>query len=101
MKRTTTIRMDDKDKKGIVRFAQEHALSFSDVMNMLARALLQKKVFLGVFPTPPIEYPPGFLEELEKDAEETYRLYKAGKIKGYTNADEAMAALLKEAKECN
>ena len=93
--------MDDKDKKGIARFAQEHALSFSDVMNMLARALLQKKIFLGVLPPPQTQYPPGFIEELVKDAEETHRLYKEGKIKGYTNADEAMAALLKEANECS
>lgn len=96
MKTTTTIRMDVKDRQGIAKIAKQHALSFSDVINMLARTLLEGKIYLGVFQTPPTDYPPGFLDEMEKDAAETYRLYKAGKVKGYTNADEAMDALLKE-----
>jgi antitoxin component of RelBE/YafQ-DinJ toxin-antitoxin module len=102
MKDTTTIRMERELKKGIAEFAKKWGLSFSDVINILARALLDRRIFFGAFQLPPeeIEYPPGFIDDLEKSAEETHRLYKEGKIKGYTDADEAVAALLKEAEEC-
>ncbi len=44
-------------------------------------------------------YSAKFMEELWRDVDEVQRLYKAGKIKGYDNPKEAIAAMHREAEE--
>lgn len=96
MKSATTIRLDKKLKKQIVDLAKKYGLTFSDIVNMVLRAVADEEIHVGI-----TQYPPGYIAEIEKRAEETYQLYKQGKIKGYTDPDEAMKALLKEAEQCD
>jgi len=96
-----TIRTNTQLKKQLEKFVKQLELSISDYFNMVMRASVEGKIRLGFSQREePFEYPEWFLKELEEQSEETMRLYKEGKIKGYTNADEAMKALLEEAEQC-
>ena len=94
----TTIRLSAKLKKAIAKIAEEYDMTFSQVVAVALEPLAkgEQHLFIGI-----TKYPPSFIRELEREAEETYRLYKEGKIKGYDKPGEAMDALLKEAREYN
>ena len=107
MRTSTTIRLDPTLKKAFLGLAKSLELSLSDFLNMLMRAAVDGKIHVAFLqasqdvcplcgPDPAAKYPPGYLEELEKEAEGTLRLYKEGKIKGYTSAKEVMRDMLKE-----
>lgn len=104
---STTARTDPKLKQAFARLAKKLELSISDFINMLMRAAVDGKIHVAFLqeshdvcplcgPDPAAKYPLGYLEELEKEADETLRLYKEGKIKGYTSAKEMMRDILKE-----
>ena len=56
---------------------------------MVLKAVTDGEVHVGV-----TKYPPGYIEQLEHNAEETYRLYKEGKIKGYSSDKEMLSDML-------
>ena len=94
MKTATTIRLDKKLKGQILALAKKYGLTFTDIVNIALSEILTRGARIT-----PTEYPPGYIEEIERGAEETYRLYKEGKTKGYTDADEMMSDMLKECQE--
>ena len=93
MKTATTIRLDEKLKKKILRLAKQYGLTFSDIVNIALNEVILRGARIH-----PTKIPPGYLKELEREAKETCRLYKEGKIKGYTDPDEMMRDMLKECK---
>lgn len=107
MRTSPITRIDPKLKRAFAKLAKKLELSVSDFLHMLMRAVVDGKIHVAFLqgtpdicplcgPDPAAKYPPGYLEELAKEAEETLRLYKAGKIKGYTSAKEMMRDILKE-----
>ncbi len=94
MKTSTTIRLDTAMKKKVLALAKKYGLTFTDIVCIALGEILHRGAHITA-----TEYPPGYIEELEKEAEETYRLYKEGKIKGYDNPKEAIDAMHREAQE--
>lgn len=99
---STTIRLDKKAKQALTQLAQHIGVSFSDIVNMFGHAVRQGKLYAGIMEVRSekiFEYPDWYAEKINQESEETERLLKEGKLKTYRSADEAMDALLKEAKQ--
>lgn len=94
MKITTTIRLDDGIKKRALAIAKKYGLTFTDIVSLALGEMFRRGARI-----PPVEYSEEFMEELWRDADEAQRLYKEGKIKGYDNPKEAIAAMHREAEE--
>jgi hypothetical protein len=90
-KNPTTIRLDPQLYKQTLREAKKVGLTFSGVVHLLLRAFTEGSVHIGV-----TQYPKGYLETLEKESNELSRLYRQGKVKGYTSAKEMFADILGE-----
>ncbi|HLD08238.1 MAG TPA: hypothetical protein VJB60_04190, partial [Candidatus Peribacterales bacterium] len=84
----TTIRIEDKLRRQIEKLAKQWGLTFTDMVKIALHEMLHRGAHIQE-----TTYPPGFIEELERTADETHRLYKEGIIKAYDNADEAIDAL--------
>lgn len=87
----TTVRLDERLRKKVMREAKKAGLNFSDVVQMLLAAFAEGSVHIGV-----TRYPPGYIEKLEKEADEADRLLRSGKAKTYASAKEMLADILKE-----
>ena len=60
-------------------------------------AAVEGKIHLSFIDTTPPRYSDAFAAELNKQSEELMQEYRSGKRTAYDSADEAFAALLKEA----
>src|SRR4051812_43420540 len=80
-KLTTTVRLDPRLRKAVLKEAEKAGLSFSAILNLLLHAYAEGAIQVGV-----TQYPKAYLDQLGKEAEELSRLHKQGKVKGYTSA---------------
>lgn len=98
MKISTTVRFDAKAKKALKELAERIGISFSDLLNMFGHAVRQGKLYAGVTQIhteePVMKYPPGYLEELDKEIIEMERLHAQGKLKTYSSAKELFDDIL-------
>lgn len=78
-KRPTTIRLDASLYTEALHASKKTGISFSDVVHLLLQAFVQGAVHIGVS-----QYPEGYVRSLEKESAELSRLYRKGKVKGYT-----------------
>jgi antitoxin component of RelBE/YafQ-DinJ toxin-antitoxin module len=85
----TTVRLDPKLKKAVMKLAVEDGFTLTDVIKMLLRFYAEGSVNIGV-----TRYPKAYADMIKKEASETRRLYRQGKIKGYTSAKEMMDDIL-------
>ncbi len=85
----TTVRLDPRLKKAVMKLAQEDGLTLSDIVKMLLRFYAEGSVNVGV-----TRYPKAYATMIKKEARETMRLYRQGKIKGYTSAKIMMEDIL-------
>lgn len=92
---STTIRLENSLRKQIEKLARQWGLTFTDMVKIALHEMLHRGAHIHE-----TAYSPGFIEELERTADETHRLYKEGKIKAYDNAEEAIDALHREAQDC-
>lgn len=93
---STTIRLENTLRKQIEKLAKQWGLTFTDMVKIALHEFLRRGAHIHE-----TTYPPDFIEELERTADETHRLYKEGKIKAYDDAEEAIDALHKEAQDCD
>ena len=89
-KKPTTIRLDTRLHKAAVRQAHKEGLDFSGAVHLLLLAFTQGDVHIGVS-----QYPPGYLETLEKESKELSRLYRKGKVKSYPSSKALFDDILK------
>ncbi|MBU1124189.1 hypothetical protein KJ652_06435 [Patescibacteria group bacterium] len=80
-KQPTTIRLDPRLYKQVLREAKKSGLSFTGIVHLLLQAFVAGEVQVGV-----TQYPKEYVENLEKESAELSRLYKEGKAKGYTSS---------------
>ena len=85
----TTVRLDPKLKKAVMKLAQQDGFTLSDLIKMLLRFYSEGALDIGV-----THYPKAYATMIKKEARETVRLYRQGKIKGYTSAKEMMDDIL-------
>ena len=90
-KRPPTIRLDPLLYKKVLREGKKAGLSFSNIVQLLLGEFAAGSLRIGV-----TRYPQGYLRKLEREAEELQRLYRAGKVKGYTSAKEMFRDILGE-----
>lgn len=86
----TTVRLDPKLKKAVLKLAQEDGFTLSDIIKMLLRFYAEGAVDVGI-----TRYPKAYAAMIKKEAKKTARLYRQGKIKGYTSAKTMMDDILK------
>ena len=86
----TNIRLDPKLKKNIEHIAHEMGVTLADIVRMALHAIASGRWHVG-----PTEYPPEYVDMILKEAKETRRLRKAGKLKGYTSGKEMIEELRK------
>jgi hypothetical protein len=85
----TTVRLDPQLKKAVMKLAKEDGLSFSDLVYLLLKSYSQGDRKIEV------THYPGWLEKrILKESRKTMRLYKQGKLKGYTSVKEMMDDIL-------
>ncbi len=89
-KHPTTIRLDPLLYKKVLHEGRKAGLSFSDIVHLLLRAFVEGTVHIGV-----TQYPKGYLETLEKEADQLRTLRKRGKAKEYGSAKELFDDILK------
>lgn len=89
-KHPTTVRLDPILYKKVITEAERAGLNFSSVVHLLLRAFVQGTVHIGVS-----QYSEGYVKALEKESQELGRLYKKGKIKGYSSSKELLNDILK------
>ncbi|GEM_PF-6655499 len=92
-KKPVSIRIDPKIHQDAVKAAQTYGMTFSEAMQILAASFAHGSLHIGVMPT---RYPPGYIEQLEKEADEADESLRKGKLKTYANADEMFADILGE-----
>ena len=85
----TTVRLDPKLKKAVMKLAEEDGFTLSDIIKMLLRFYVEGAVTVGV-----TRYPNSYAAMIKKEAKETMRLYRQGKVKGYASAKEMMDDIL-------
>lgn len=85
----TNIRLDPNLKRKIERIAREMGVTFADIVRMALHAIASGRWHVG-----PTEYPPEYVDMILKEAKETRRLRKAGKLKGYTSGKEMIDDIL-------
>lgn len=88
-KDVTTIRIDSALRKAILREAKKAGLSFSDIVQLLLRMFIDQKMHVGV-----TQYPKGYIEKLEKEADALHKAYLKGKVKGYSSGKEMIDDIL-------
>lgn len=88
-KRPTTVRLDDQLHKKVQREAKKMGMTMSGVIHHLLVAFASGEVEIGV-----TQYPKGYLEQLEKEADELRELRRQGKVKGYRSAKELFDDML-------
>jgi addiction module RelB/DinJ family antitoxin len=91
MTTSTTIRLDERLKKEIAKIAKRYGLSFSDIINAALRAIADGDVRI---PLGAAKYPPGYLEQLDKEVAEMEKLHAQGKLKTYSSAKELFDDIL-------
>ena len=89
MKQTTTIRLEPRFRKAILREAKKTGLNFSDIVNLLLRAFVNGTVQIGV-----TQYPKGYIEKLHKEADALDRAYRKGKVRSYGSGKELFDDIL-------
>ncbi|MDO8648547.1 MAG: hypothetical protein Q7R81_02070 [Candidatus Peregrinibacteria bacterium] len=90
-KHPTTIRLDSALYKEVLREARKTGLSFSGVVQLLLHAFAEGTIHIGVS-----QHTEAYVRTLEKESAALSRLYKAGKVKGYTNSKELFRDILGE-----
>ena len=88
-KQTTTIRLDARFRKAIVREAKKAGLNFSDIVNLLLRAFVDGTVQIGV-----TQYPKGYIEKLHKEADALNNAFRKGKVRSYASGKELFNDIL-------
>ena len=88
-KNVTTIRLDSGLRKALLREAKRAGLSFSDVVQLLLRISIEGGMHIGV-----TQYPKGYIEKLEKEADALRMAHRKGKAKGYSSGKEMMDDIL-------
>ncbi len=88
-KHLTTIRLDERLKKGVQKKAKKYGLTFSDIVHLLLDAFVTGEVEVGV-----TKYPIKYLKQINKEIDEMDRLRRAGKLKSYASAKEMFKAIL-------
>jgi hypothetical protein len=88
-KKPTTIRLDTRLHKEVVRRARKEGLNFSGVVHLLLLAFTQGDLQIGV-----TQYPKKYIEAIEKESEELSRRYRQGRVKGYGSAKELFDDIL-------
>lgn len=89
MHNATTVRLDPRLKKAVMKLAQEDGFTLSDIIKMLLRFYAEGSVNIGV-----TRYPKAYADMIKKEAKQTIRLYRQGKLKGYTSAKTMMDDIL-------
>lgn len=89
VKQTTTIRLEPRFRKAILREAKKAGLNFSGIVYLLLRAFLDGTVHIGV-----TQYPQGYIEKLNKDADALDRAYRKGKVRSYGSGKELFDDIL-------
>jgi len=89
-KQSTTVRLDEKLRKQVMREARRTGLNFSGLLHLLLGAYAHGEIQIGV-----TQYPQGYLEALAKEAGELRRLQRAGKTKRYGSSGELFDELSK------
>ena len=92
-KHPTTIRLDPALRRAVLREAKKSGLSFSDVVLSLLEAFSEGSIRINMQVT---QYPPKYLEKLEKEADKLHEDYLKGKVKGYTSTRKMFDDILKE-----
>ena len=90
VKQTTTIRLEPRFRKAIIREAKKAGLNFSDIVYLLLRAFLEGSVHIGV-----TQYPKGYIETLNKEADSLDRAYRKGKVRSYHSGKELFDDILR------
>ena len=85
----TTVRLDPKLKKAVMKLAEEDGFTLSDIIKMLLPFYAEGSMHVGV-----TRYPKAFGEMIKKEDKKTMRLYRQGKLKGYTSAKDMMNNIL-------
>lgn len=88
---STTLRIDPQLKRRITALAKREGLSFSQIATIAFRALADGFMHISIGVS---QYPKEYLETLERESDETMRLYREGKIKGYTSGKSMLQDIL-------
>ncbi len=91
-KKATTIRLDPALKREVMKIAKEKGLTFSQAVAVALRALADGVFFLSVGIS---DYPDEYRGELDRESKETMKLYREGKVKGYTSGRKMLSDMLK------
>lgn len=85
----TTVRLDPRLKKAVMKLAQADGLTLSDIIKMLLRFYAEGSVNVGV-----TRYPKAYAAMIRKESRNTVRLLRQGKLKAYSSAKEMFDDIL-------
>ena len=86
---TTTIRLDPKLKRAVMKGAKELGMKFSELTKLLFMSFVERGRSIEE-----TRYPKSYLTMLERESKETRRLYKEGRLKGYSSGIEMIRDIL-------
>lgn len=89
-KDVTTIRLQPALRKAVFREMKKSGMSFSGIVQLLLRALVDGTVQIGV-----TQYPKGYIEKLHKEADALDKAYSKGEVRSYGSGKELLDDILK------
>lgn len=89
VKQTTTIRLEPRFRKEILREAKKAGLSFSSIVQLLLQAFLDGTVHIGV-----TQHSERYIENIGKEADALRRANRQGKVRRYSSSKELFNDIL-------